>query len=93
MVEKRSHPPPTSETVPTFEVGTKVIVKDQFLGAWSGGFVVAALVDEGYLLGRLSDRSLLPDVFPPDVVRPERRQYPLRGTKGSYLDRRQLLYG
>jgi hypothetical protein len=80
----------TSDTATLFPVGTKVYVRSQYIGAWSGGFVVAGVRDGGYLLWRLSDRWVLPDVFPPEVVRLERRQHPLRGTSGSYLDRRQL---
>ena len=82
-----------TDTVPRFDTGTKVIVCTQYTGAWSGGFVVARVVEEGYILGRLSDRTLLPDVFPFDDVRLERRHDPFRGTKGSYLDRRQFLVG
>ena len=81
-----------TDTVPRFDTGTKVIVRTQYTGAWSGGFVVARVVEGGYVLGRLSDRTLLPDVFPFDDVRLERRHQVMRGTKGSYLDRRQLLY-
>jgi hypothetical protein len=79
----------TTQAPPTFPVGTKVYVRSQYIGAWSGGFVVAGVRERGYLLWRLSDRWVLPDVFPPDVVRLERRQHPLRGTRGSYLDRHQ----
>ena len=78
-----------TETIPTFDVGTKVYVRSQFIGAWSGGFVVAGVVDKGYLLWRLSDRRFLPDVFPPGVVRRERREHPVRGMEESYLDRRR----
>ena len=78
-----------AEAAPPLPVGTKVYVRSQYIGAWSGGFVVAGVRHDGYLLWRLSDRWVLPDVFPPDVVRPERRQHPWRGTRGSYLDRHQ----
>lgn len=75
----------------TFDVGAKVIVCDLYVGTWNPGFIVAAVVGEGYILERLSDGYILPDVFPCDTVRLERRQDPLRGIRGSYLDRRQAL--
>jgi hypothetical protein len=76
---------------PPFAVGTKVYVRSQFIGAWRGGYVVAGVVDDGYLLWRFSDRHFLPDVFPPGVVRRERREHPLRDIEESYLDRRPEL--
>jgi hypothetical protein len=54
--------------------GTRVDVRNRFVGAWSHGFEVAETVDNGYRLRRLSDDSVLPDVFPPDDVRAERRK-------------------
>ena len=80
-----------TDMIPPFDVGTNVYVRSQFIGAWSGGFVVAGVVDNGYLLWRVSDRHFLPDVFPPGVVRRERRQHPLREIEESYLDRRPEL--
>jgi hypothetical protein len=80
-----------TDTIPRFDVGTKVIVRIQYTHTWSGGFVVAGVVDDGYVLGRLSDHHVLPDVFPFDDVRLERRQDPFRGIGRSHLDRRQSL--
>ncbi|HUY63384.1 MAG TPA: hypothetical protein VMV14_02580 [Acidimicrobiales bacterium] len=55
--------------------GTRVDVRSRFVGAWSRGFEVAEQVDEhGYRVRRLSDGSILPDVFEEDDVRPERRK-------------------
>ncbi len=81
-----------TDAVAEFDVGTRVIVRSRYLRTWSGGFVVAGLDEQGYRLGRLSDRTLLPDVFPHDDIRLDRRRHPFRGTKGSYLDRRDLLW-
>lgn len=84
------HGTPTENgtAVPTLEVGTRVYVRDRYLGQWNGGFEVAALVESGYRLRRLSDGHAFPDVFRSEDVRLDRRQSPLRGISGSYLDRR-----
>ncbi|HXQ63100.1 MAG TPA: hypothetical protein VN796_12260 [Acidimicrobiales bacterium] len=68
-------------------VGTKVCVRDQFLGDWSSGFEVVEVLHDGYRIERLSDGLAFPDVFPADAVRLERRHDPDRGIAGSYLDR------
>jgi len=70
------------------DVGMRVYVRDRFLGEWTSGFVVAVVLTDGYRIRRLSDDYTLPDVFLHDDVRRERRQHPLRGIAGSYLDRR-----
>jgi len=88
MPDHRTLPSSSTATISRLNVGTKVIVRIRYVGTWSGGFVVAGVVDHGYILGRLSDGHVLPDVFPFDDVRVERRQDPFRGIKGSYLDRR-----
>jgi len=54
--------------------GTPVDVRNRFVGSWSHGFEVAERVEGGYRVRRLSDGSVLPDVFPSDDVRPERRK-------------------
>jgi hypothetical protein len=53
----------TSEIAPsiTFEVGTSVDVKNRFIGTWSSGFEVAGLCEQGYLIRRISDGSVLPE--------------------------------
>jgi hypothetical protein len=53
-----------------FSVGTSVDVRNRFIGTWSHGFEIAALVEAGYMIRRLSDRSILPDVLAFDEVRP-----------------------
>jgi hypothetical protein len=49
--------------------GTQVDVKNRYVRSWSSGFEVAASVEEGYLIRRMSDRSVLPDVLGFDEVR------------------------
>jgi len=54
--------------------GTRVDVRNRFVGAWSHGFEIAEQVRDGYRVRRMSDGSVLPDVFPDDDIRPERRK-------------------
>jgi hypothetical protein len=74
---------------PRLKVGTKVRVRNRFLGDWSTGFTVAEVLHEGYRIRRLSDSHAFPDVFSFEDVRVERRKHPLREMIGSHLDRRQ----
>jgi hypothetical protein len=55
------------------EVGGYVAVRTRYVGAWSNGFEVAAHVDRGCLIRRLSDGSVLPDVFYWTEIRPASR--------------------
>jgi hypothetical protein len=88
MSESQTRDIPTATgSIHKFEVGTDVIVRNQYIGTSNSGFVVSGIVDDGYILRRLSDRHVLPDVFPFDDVRVEQRRDPLRGINGSYLDR------
>ncbi|MGA2520910.1 MAG: hypothetical protein ABSG81_08865 [Acidimicrobiales bacterium] len=54
--------------------GTRIDVRNRFVGAWSHGFEVAESEEDGYRIRRLSDGSVLPDLFPDDDVRPERKK-------------------
>lgn len=54
--------------------GTRVDVRSRYVGAWSRGFEVAEKVGGGYRVKRLSDDSVLPDVFTPDDIRPEHKK-------------------
>ncbi|HZU79640.1 MAG TPA: hypothetical protein VE991_06960 [Acidimicrobiales bacterium] len=54
---------------PTVPVGTRVAVRDRFLGDWTGGFAVAGHHEEGYRIRRLSDGSVFPVLFAPEDVR------------------------
>lgn len=57
---------------PTFSIalGTPVDVRNRFMGTWCRGFEVAGVVDDGYLIRRLSDLSVLPEPLGFDQVRP-----------------------
>lgn len=77
--------------LPVLVVGTKVCVRNRFLGDWSGGFEVFEVLDSGYRISRITDRHVLPEVFGPDEVRLERRRNPMRGIDESYLDRGVIL--
>lgn len=55
----------------TFEPGTPVEVQSSFDRRWSRGFTVETADDHGYRLRRISDGSVLPAAFSPDVVRPQ----------------------
>ena len=61
-------------SAPILSPGTRVDVRNRFVGTWSHGFEVAEHVDGGYRVLRLSDGSVLPDVFSADDVRAERRR-------------------
>ena len=56
------------------EPGTKVDVRNRFQGTWVRGFEVAEMTDDGYRIRRLSDGSVLPDLFTRDDVRRERKR-------------------
>jgi hypothetical protein len=54
--------------------GTTVDVRNRYVGAWSSGFEVAEPLQDGYRVRRLSDGSVLPDVFTNDDVRAQRHK-------------------
>jgi hypothetical protein len=55
--------------------GTRVDVRDRYVGAWSRGFEVAEKVNaDGYRVRRVSDGSILPEPMSGDEIRPERRK-------------------
>jgi hypothetical protein len=55
--------------------GTRVEVRSSFDGSWVNGFeVVATDEDKHVRLRRVSDGEVLPEPFPPDAVRRERRR-------------------
>ena len=58
--------------------GTPVDVRSRFVGSWSRGFEVAEQVTEhGYRIRRLSDGTVLPDVFSDEEVRPRHQRVDL----------------
>ncbi|MGH9016348.1 MAG: hypothetical protein ACRDY1_01250 [Acidimicrobiales bacterium] len=54
--------------------GTPVDVRSRYVGAWSSGFEVAESTQGGYRIRRLSDDSVLPDVFTKEDVRAQRHK-------------------
>jgi len=59
-----------SEVDELLPVGTDVKVKTQYLGSWTSGFVIAAQLEHGYRLRRVSDGSEVPGEFDRADVRP-----------------------
>lgn len=58
----------------TLAKGTAVDVRSRYVGAWSSGFEVAEPLKDGYRVRRLSDGSVLPDVFTNEDVRAQRHK-------------------
>jgi len=56
------------------EAGTRVDVRSRFDLSWKHGFEVAAAVEGGYRVKRLSDGAVLPADFADDDVRPEKKK-------------------
>lgn len=54
--------------------GTRVEVRRRFDQRWARGFEIAEVLDSGYRIRRLSDDSVLPEVFSVDDVRREHRR-------------------
>ena len=52
--------------------GTQVDVRNRYQGTWVRGFEVAECTDEGYKIRRLSDGSILGELFSRDDVRRQR---------------------
>ena len=75
-----------------FTVGTRVFVRDRYLGNWCSGFAVADVLDDGYRLRRLSDGRVFPDLFPFDDVFLERRRTPRDGDDGTVVHRERRLF-
>jgi hypothetical protein len=55
------------------DVGAAVEVRNRFVGMWCHGFEVADQVDGGYVVRRVSDEAMLPEVITDDEVRSDRR--------------------
>ena len=56
-----------------FMHGTRVQVKSRFDGKWATGFTVERANSEGYVVRREHDQVVLPEQFPHDEVRIEKR--------------------
>lgn len=63
----------TGVRTPLLEVGARVEVRSGFDDSWQRGFVVEEVTDDGYLLCRDTDRSILPEI-PRERVRRERKR-------------------
>jgi hypothetical protein len=46
-----------------------VEVRNRYDGRWAEGFQVTEVTEWGYRVQRLSDKTVLPEVFPPEAVR------------------------
>jgi hypothetical protein len=66
MVDNRVCTAPRLDFVP---IGTRVEIRNLHLDTWSGGFQVAAIINEKYLIRRVSDGRVL-RCFGPDDIRP-----------------------
>jgi hypothetical protein len=53
--------------------GRRVEVRNRYDERWTRGFEVVEIMDDQYVLRRLSDGAVLPTTFGPDEVRKERR--------------------
>jgi hypothetical protein len=58
---------------PDMRPGRRVEVRNRYDRRWTPGFEVVEVLDDGYLLRRLSDGATLPTTFSPEEVRRERR--------------------
>lgn len=75
--ERAGDEPPTVSPEPArdaYRPGTRVEVRRRFDDRWAKGFEVAEVVDAGYRLLRLSDKSVIPSTFCDEDVRKERKQ-------------------
>jgi hypothetical protein len=59
------------------EPGTDVEVRSSFDRDWKRGFIVEDACEQGYHLRRRSDGSVLPAMFPADIVRQADARGPL----------------
>jgi hypothetical protein len=62
-----------STEAPVAVVGAPVEVRSDFSGRWVPGFAVEETGRHGVRLRRRSDRHVLPEWFPAEVVRPANR--------------------
>ena len=54
--------------------GTRVDVRNRYQGTWTRGFEVAEFTEAGYRIRRLSDGSILGELFSRDDVRRQRNR-------------------
>jgi hypothetical protein len=51
-------------------IGMRVEIRSLYLHTWSRGFQVAGIVNDAYVIRRVSDGSVLPRSFSPNDIRP-----------------------
>jgi hypothetical protein len=70
--------PEENERLRPLRPGTVVEVKNKYTGSWSRGFKVVKAITKGetvfYRLSRLSDQTVLPEEFPQELVRLEKKR-------------------
>ena len=49
--------------------GARVEIRNRYLGTWCRGFCVVAIMDDGYLIRRVSDGVVLPTCFSATDIR------------------------
>jgi len=59
----------TDQTNDRLPGGVRVQLRNRLDGAWASGFQIFATQSDGYLVRRLSDRSVLPLIFAETDVR------------------------
>ena len=62
-----------SSPIQQLDVGTAVEVRNRFVGMWCHGFEVVDQVDSGYVVRRVSDKEVVPEVITYDEIRTDRR--------------------
>jgi hypothetical protein len=73
----------TREGAAMLPSGVRVEIRNRFDGAWSSGFQLLAAHPDGYLVRRLSDRSVLPVAFAETDIRLD--AMPLPTAQGGWL--------
>jgi len=63
---------PDPNARPPLAPGTQVDVRNHYQGTWARGFEVAEVTDQGYRIRRLSDGTILGELFSRDDVRRQR---------------------
>jgi hypothetical protein len=64
------------QAIELLQPGSHVEVVCRFTGTWVGGFQVAAVEHDGWVIRRTADREVLPVRFPAAMVRQDRLSVP-----------------
>ena len=62
---------PETRRHPSWDTGTRVMVRNRFDGAWVAGFELAGVGEHSYEVRRRSDHVVLPARFEESELRPE----------------------